>query len=87
MLRNEFIELIGFEGSIIDLSNELQVLGCEDICYFGNWSEILDSGDVVVSIDDLGENHIHIFFDVVFPNGDDEVLEATIINIKNVVEF
>lgn len=86
-MKKEFKELIGYEGSIIDLSNKLQNLGCEDICDFGNWSEILDSGDVVVAIDEQGEEHIQLFFDVVFKNGEDEVVEATIIKVTNVTDF
>ena len=86
-MKKEFKELIGYEGSIIDLSNKLQNLGCEDICDFGNWSEILDSGDVVVAIDEQGEEHIQLFFDVVFKNGEDEVVEVTIIKVTNVTDF
>lgn len=86
-MKNEFKELIGYEGSIIDLSNELQALGCEDICDFGNWEEILESGDVVVATDELGEEHIQIFFEVITRNANDEVIEATYIKVTNIEEF
>ncbi|WP_297994163.1 hypothetical protein [uncultured Clostridium sp.] len=35
-------ELIGFEGSIIELSEKLVNLGCEDISWFGNWVQLLE---------------------------------------------
>lgn len=86
-MKKEFKDLIGYEGSIIDLSNELQVLGCEDICDFGNWSEIIESGDVVVATDEQGENHIQIFFEALFLHGEDEAVEASIVRVTNVEDF
>ena len=86
-MKKEFLNLIGFEGSIIDLSNKLQNLDCEDICDFGNWAEILEDKNVIVATDKEGENHIQIFFDVVFSNSDDEVIEATEIKITSVEEY
>lgn len=86
-MKKEFKDLIGYEGSIIDLSNKLQSLDCEDICDFGNWSEIIESGDVVVATDEHGEKHIQIFFDVLFSHGEDEAIESSIIKITNVEEF
>lgn len=86
-MRNEFKELVGFEGSIIELSNKLQALECEDICDFGNWSEILEDRNVVVAIDECGEKHIKLDFDVTITNGDDEIIEATNIKVTNVEEF
>ena len=86
-MKEKFSKLINYEGSIINLSNELQILGCEDICDFGNWNEILDSGDVVVATDEYGEEHIHIFFEVLYRNGEDEVVEATEIKIIKIEEF
>lgn len=84
MFKNE---LIGFEGSIIELSNKLQSLGCEDICEFGNWEELLNDKNVVVATDEEGENHIQIYFNVKFASGDDERVEATEIKITDVQEF
>jgi len=43
----KYKELIGFEGNITELSNKLQALDCEDICYFGNLSELMDDGNIV----------------------------------------
>lgn len=79
-----FKNLIGFEGSIINLSNELQRLGCEDICYFGNWSEILETENVIVATEETGNEHIQIEFTVLFAAGEDEIAEATIIKINDV---
>ena len=84
MLRNE---LINFEGSIIELSNKLQTLECEDICEFGNWKEILNDENVIVATDEEGEEHIQIHFEVVESAGDDEVIEATIVKITNVEKY
>ena len=84
VLKNE---LVNFEGSIIELSNKLQTLGCEDVCEFGNWKEILNDENVIVATDEQGEEHIQIYFEVVFEAGDDEVIEATIIKINNVEKY
>lgn len=86
-MDSKFNVLVGYEGSVIELSNELQLLGCEDICEFGNWSEILEDGNVVVAIDECGDNHIQIFFEVTIKSGDDEVVEATNVKITNVDKF
>jgi hypothetical protein len=80
-------ELIGYEGTIIELSNKLQSMGCEDICEFGNWSEILDSGNVVVATEETGNEHIIITFDIINTAGEDEVIEATEIKITNVENY
>jgi len=86
-MTDKFKDLLGFEGSIIDLSNKLECLGCEDICYFSNWSEILEHRSVVVSTDECGDNHIKVHFDVTFTNGEDEVIEATNIKITNIEKY
>lgn len=86
-MREEFQTLIGFNGSVIDLSNELQSMDCEDICYFGNMEEILESGDMVVATDEYGDENIQIFFDVTAKNREDEVSEATIVHITNIEEY
>lgn len=92
-MNKEFKELIGYEVSIIDLSNKIYKIGqkvgavVDDICDYGNWSEILESGDVVVAIDEKGEQHIQIFFEVLFTNGEDEMIESTIVKITNVEDF
>ena len=83
----KFESLLNQELSIIELSNKLTALGCEDICYFGNWPDILSDGNVVVATDECGEEHIQIFFNVVFEAGEDETIEATIIKINKVEEF
>lgn len=84
---NKFNNLIGYEGSVIDLSNELMQLDCEDICYFGNCEEFLRDGNVVVSIDEEGEKQIQIFFDVIYSASKDEVTQATIIKITKIDMF
>ena len=82
-----FKELIGYEGNIIELSNKLQVLGCEDICEFGNWPELIEDGNVVVTTDEYGEDHIQIYFKVIFEPGEDEAIEATEIKITDIIDF
>lgn len=86
-MNKNFNELVGYEGSIIELSNKLVDLNCEDICEFGNWSEILEDGNVVVATDEFGEEHIQIFFDITFKNGVDEIIEATNIKVTKVENF
>lgn len=80
-------DLIGFEGTIIKLSNKLTRLGFEDVCCFGNWEELLEDGNAVVSCDNDSENAIQIYYNVVTQAGKDEVIEATIIEITDVEEF
>lgn len=79
--------MIKKELSIIELSNELMNMGCEDICRFGNWNELLNDGNVVVATDECGENHIQIFFTTVATAGEDEVIESSIIRIDNIEKF
>lgn len=86
-MKNDFIDLIGYEGSVLDFSNELQARGGEDICDFGNLEEIIESGDIVVAIDESGERHIQIFFEVTAPSGDDEFIDGTNIMITNVENY
>ena len=81
------MDLIGGEFSIIELSNKLQGLGCEDICEFGNWEEILEDGNVIVATDEHGEEHIKIDFEIVYNSGEDEIIEATCILITDIEEF
>lgn len=80
-------ELVNFEGPIIELSNKLQALNCEDICEFGNWEEILESGSVIVATDEAGEEHIQIHFEVVESAGAEEVIEATVLKVTNIEEY
>jgi hypothetical protein len=81
-------ELIGYKGNIIELSNKLVSLGCEDICDFGNWDEIIDCGAVAVAIEDTGGlEHILISFDVIIKAEQDEKIEATEIKITDVERF
>lgn len=80
-------ELIGFVGSIIDLSNKLVGLDCEDICEFGNWLELLEDKNVTVATDTCGNEHIQIYFEVIAEAGDGEIIESTNIKIIDVVEF
>ena len=81
------IDLIGSEFSILELSNKLQRLGCEDICEFGNWEEILKDGNVIVATDEHGEEHIKIDFEITHSNGEDEIIETTCILITDIEEF
>ena len=81
------MDLIGCEFSILELSNKLQRLGCEDICYFGNWEEILEDGNVIVATDEHGEEHIKIDFEITHSNGEDEIIETTCILITDIEEF
>lgn len=83
----KFEVLLNEELSIIDLSNELQQLGCEDISFFGNWEEILRDKNMIVATDQCGDEHIQIFFEIIFEAGEDEVIEATIIKIVKVEEY
>lgn len=84
----QFKGLIGIEYSVIELSSELVSLGCEDICEFGNWEEILNDGNVVVATDEEGENHIQIFFKVtILADVIEEKIEASYIEISDVIEF
>lgn len=83
-------ELVGREYDIIELSNKLYILVGEyvdDICNFGNWEELLNDGNVIIATDEYGEKHIQIYFDVIFKNGDDEMVEATIIKINDIIEY
>ena len=82
-----FEKLVNEEMSVIELSNKLQTLGCEDICDFGNWTEILKDGNVVVATDECGDNHIQIFFEITIESGEDEVVEATEIKITNIENY
>ena len=83
-----FKELLeGNEWSVMQLSNVLIEEGCEDICDFGNWEELLNDGNVVVATDENREELIQVFFDVIIKAEEDEVIEASIIRINDVIEF
>lgn len=86
-MKKELKGIIGYEGSVIELSNELVALGCEDICEFGNWSDLLETGNVVIATDEFGEENIIMDFEVIYPSGEDEVIEATIVKVINVQDF
>lgn len=86
-MKKDFLNLLGFEGTIIELSNELQKLGCEDICEFGNWSDLLEDGNVVIATDEIGEEHIHLYFELVFTAGYEEEILATVVKITNIQSF
>lgn len=83
MLNKKFYKLLGFEGSVLDLSNKLVALGCEDICEFGNWDEILDDKNVIVAMDECGDKHIQIYFDVTITSGEDEIVTASNVKITD----
>lgn len=84
-MNKKFEQLIGFEGSVIELSNKLVDLGCEDICGFGNWDEILDDKNVIVATDACGEEHIQISFNVTIAAAEeDEVITASYVKINNI---
>lgn len=81
-------ELIGNEYSVIELSNVLQAKGCEDICDFDNWGELLEDGNVVVATDECGENNIQIYFNVsTLADTTEEVIEGSVIEIVDIIEF
>ena len=80
-------EILGREFSIIELSNKLQALRCEDICDFGNWNEILKDGNVIVADLKNYEDHVQIFFNIEVEASEDEHITATIIKITDVTEF
>lgn len=82
-----FKELIGIEFDLLDLSNKLVSLGCEDIYQFGNMQEVLDSGVMIIAVDEYGENHIRIDFKVTIWNGKDESVNACYIVIDSITEF
>lgn len=89
-MTNEYKTLIGFKGNIIDLSNELQEMGFEDICYllkYGDMQEILENGDMAVSTDECQKKHIQILFEVLEVATSDEIIEATTIEITKVKEY
>ena len=86
-MNKKFNELIGFEGNIIEVSNKLKSLGCEDVCQFDNWSEILNDKNAIVATDEFGDSHIKLFFDILFTAGKDEDIQATYIKINNVEEY
>lgn len=76
------------EMNIMELSVDLVRFGCEDIAEFGNMSEILDTGNMVVTTDECGEEHIIIEFDTVWiADGNEESIFASIIRITDVREF
>lgn len=83
----KYRELIGFEGTVLELSNKLVALGCEDICEFGNWDDILVSNSVIVAVDLCGEEHVEVFFDVLHYNGSDESVVATEILVDRIEEY
>lgn len=80
-------EILGRGFSIIELSNKLQALGCEDICDFGNWDEILKDGNVIVADSKNYENHIQIYFNIEVLASEDEHIASTIIKITDATEF
>lgn len=86
-MEKEFMDLIGYEGSVLDFSNELQARGCEDICDFGNLEEIIESGDIVVAIDESLDRHIQIFFEVTASSDDEGFIDGTNIMITNVENY
>jgi len=47
----------------------------------------MDDGNIVVATDECGDNHIQLYFDILFTAGDDEAIEATIVKITNVENF
>jgi hypothetical protein len=88
MKLEKFAGLVGKEMSVLELSNELQQLGCEDIGYFGNLKDLLEDGNMVVATDDQGEEHIQIYYDVtVMADENEEVTEASIVKITQIDEF
>lgn len=88
MNLEKFEKLIGQEMSVLELSNELQQLGCEDIGWFGNMKDLLDDGNMVVATDLAGEEHIQIYYDVTeMAKEGEEVTEASFVKITKIEEF
>lgn len=84
----KFNTLMGEEFTIIELSNYLIGLGCEDVCEFGNWSDLLNEGDVIVAIDEFADKNIHIFFKTVkFVDGGYQDIINSNIKILSIEEF
>ena len=84
-MNKNFESLIGFEGSVIEMSNKLQTMGCEDVCWFSNWDELLEGGNVIVAIEtEHYEEHIQIYFQLQCEAGEDEAIEASIIKIMDI---
>jgi hypothetical protein len=81
---NRLDELVGFEGSIMELSKELIKFGCEDIYYFDNWGDILNEGNVLVDCDDSGNIHAAIDFEIVHHAGHNELVKDTIVRITEI---
>ena len=87
-IMKKFGDLINKEIDIIELSNELIKSGCEDICEFDNWANILNDGNVIVATDDHGENHIQIHFNItILANEQEEDIKASEIKITNIEEW
>lgn len=85
---NKFEQLVGKELNLIELSNELEALGCEDICNFGNLEDLLDDGNMVVATDNNGDEHIQIYYEVICKaNIEEEAISASIVKIGNIEEF
>lgn len=84
----KYKNLVGFEGSLLELSNVLTGLGAEDIAEFGNMEEILQSGSMVVAIDEEGENHVCYYFDtVILADVEEESILASEIKITDFCPF
>ncbi len=88
MNLEKFEKLIGQEMSVLELSNELQQLGCEDIGWFGNMGDLLDDGNMVVATDLAGEEHIQIYYNVIAKaDENEESISASIVEITKIEEF
>ena len=88
MNLEKFAGLVEKEMSVLELSNELQKLGCEDIGCFGNLKDLLEDGNMVVATDDQGEEHIQIYYNVTaMADENEEVMEASIVKITQIDEF
>ena len=83
----KFKKLIGQEMSVLELSNELQKLNCEDVGYFGNMSEILESGSMIVATNEDGSEHVKIDFNAIIIADDNESILASMIKIIDISEF
>ena len=88
MNLEKFAGLVEEEMSVLELSNELQALGCEDIGYFGNMKDLLKDGNMVVATDENGEEHIQIYYDVtIMADENEESVHASFVKITAIEEF
>lgn len=80
-------ELVNEEIDFSDLDNKMMESGYLSVCHDGVTSNIKFDKNVVYAAEDTGESEVQIFFEIVVDNGEDEVEEAFILKVLDVVEF